>query len=283
MQRKDIITSTLDPEENQHLLDVLTGAKAIFCDIDFTLLDISEGHANGVVAVGEVVGQEIAREFDTVFNLILNGHRFAKDKEWDLRPKFNQIMTRMRQLQLEVVEKYGEPKHWSKGCMIWIAAERLGKTVSVEQVIQARDAYWTARINASKPYEFLQAFAKFLKEHAIKLILMTGSHAVMDLKEVGGELRADYDADFSARQKIEALTPLIAHFFQEFNIITGDPHDKPSDAFFERVLGMAEGLGIEIHDENPNIVAIGDSELGDLEWLRKNKGCSTVLVDRSNI
>jgi FMN phosphatase YigB (HAD superfamily) len=241
----------------------------ILADIDYTFIDADIYHQEGISAIKKTFGEKFAKEVDDLFNLMIEGHRKSSDEVWDKRDEFNNAIEGIKKLQSSFVDQYGH-KVWSRGTWIILTAEKLGKTLTKEEVEKSRDAYWEAVSNSSSLYTDVDAFIKGIEEKNIPLVLMTSSDSVLIVND---DLTIDYDPEFSEKRKRERLKQLS---FKYDGLIIGDPYDKPDERFFDKVFKEIQGLG-----EYPiaRILVIGDSKRNDLE-VPQSRGCATLLIKR---
>ena len=273
-----LTVSSLDPKESPELKTLLESSEIVVSDVDYCLLDISEGHDQGVKNVKDVLGEEVGERFNQIFHLMVEGHRHTEDQDWEDRDEFNQIVTRMKELQKDIVPKYGL-KYWSKGTMMLIASEDVGVKIRKYDLVKARDSYWQGRADGSKLYEDTLPFVNYLQRLGIQLHLMTSSYHIL---QFGEDLSLSYDPEESRKYKDQKMREHLGSQFHFHGLTVGDPVDKPDKHFFEIVIediNKAEKMHLT-KNKMQNVLFLGDSDRNDLEVPRKEYGCGTVLVTR---
>ncbi len=248
---------------DQRVFDQIKESRMALLDIDYTVCDFDKGNDAGLKGIQSVVGVEIASEVGNIFNLILNGHRnenllneTEKKYFYELKEKF---------------KSFNNNKVWSREVFIILAAEKLNIEINKDLVEKAADSYWM-NLSANTPYyEDAIIFLEKIKEDNIKIIWMTGSDSRLILTEKNGQIKTQYDAEFATKKKMERLKKLLNDYLGE--VVIGDPDDKPSEKFFDRVFDLFEDV------KNEEVLAVGDSEKNDL-MVPRARGCSTVLVKR---
>lgn len=268
MFKPTLITQTLNPSKNIELAQLLSRAEVALCDVDYTLIDISAGHAAGVRAVAQITSESIAQKFDEIFHLIVKGHRVSENEKWKDRKKFEEIVKKQNSLQKDIVPHWGL-KYWSKSTMMLIAAEELGIALAADQLCKARNTYWETRTKHSHPYEYCADFYSFLYENGIEIDIFTSSYHIL---QIADNLDLSYEPESSKKYKIDSISPLLPKEIR--NKIIGDPIDKPAQEFFEQVYDTVT-KNSSINPEE--ICVIGDSLRNDLQYLGE-KGCRTILI-----
>ena len=84
----------------------------IVSDLDFTLTDFSLGHKAGIKNISNVLDQNVAKEFNNIFNLIHEEHTLVNKNNWDKQTKFDKIISQMKTLNI-INNKYGFRKYFS--------------------------------------------------------------------------------------------------------------------------------------------------------------------------
>lgn len=270
--KPSLIVEGLDPARNEQLEKLLEKARVVVSDVDYTLVDISEGHTKGIAAIASVTSGETAERFNEIFHLILEGHRRSEGAQWDERDKFDHVMERMGVLQGENVARWGL-KYWSKGTMIRMAAQDTGFNIDAKILTQARDVYWQTRTDASVPYDFTGSFYDYLEARKVPLVLFTSSYHIL---KIGEDMSFAYDPEFSEQYKREAIS---THVPSWARVVIGDPVDKPDPRFFGKVVDEAGWVLGEDQGklDLKGVCVVGDSLRNDLEYMGR-MGCSSVLV-----
>lgn len=260
MLKEMIVCERLD---DKRVIDKVSTSRVALLDIDYTVCDFDKGNDAGLKGIESVTGVEIASEVGNIFNLILNGHRnenllneTEKKYFYELKEKF---------------KTFNNNKVWSREVFIILAAEKLNIEINKDLVEKAADSYWM-NLSANTPYyEDAIIFLEKIKENNIRIVWMTGSDSRLILTEKNGQIKTQYDAEFATKKKMERLKKLLNDYPGE--VVIGDPNDKPSEEFFDRVFESVLDI------KNEDIVAVGDSERNDL-MVPRARGCSTVLVKR---
>lgn len=255
-----IICERLD---DKRVIDKVSASRVALLDIDYTVCDFDKGNDAGLKGIESVTGAEIASEVGNIFNLILNGHRnenllneTEKKYFYELKEKF---------------KTFNNNKVWSREVFIILAAEKLNIEINKDLVEKAADSYWI-NLSANMPYyEDAIIFLERIKENNIRIVWITGSDSRLILTEKNGQIKTQYDAEFTTKKKMKRLKKLLNDYPGE--VVIGDPDDKPSEKFFDRVFESVLDI------KNEDIVAVGDSERNDL-MVPRARGCSTVLVKR---
>ena len=74
-----LLVSSLDPEQSPELVEILKKSELVVADIDYTFLDISDGHNQGIKNVARILGDDVAKRFNQIFHLMVEGHRRTED------------------------------------------------------------------------------------------------------------------------------------------------------------------------------------------------------------
>ena len=248
---------------DQRVLSVVKNFKVALLDIDYTVCDFDKGNDAGLKGIESVAGAEIASEVGNIFNLILNGHRNENLLDEAEKKYFYELK--------EKFKTFNNNKVWSREVFIILAAEKLNIKIDKDLVEKATDSYWM-NLSANTPYyEDAVIFLEKIKENNIRIVWMTGSDSRLILSEDNGQIKTKYDAEFATKKKMGRLKKLLNDYPGE--MVIGDPDDKPSEKFFERVFELFGDI------KNEEVVAVGDSEKNDLVVPRA-RGCNTVLVKR---
>lgn len=269
-----ILVASLDPGREPNLAQTLADTNVVVADIDYTLIDIDPGHQLGVRNIAQTLGEDIAQTFDQIFHLVLEGHRQPIDQQWSERRKFDATMQRLQALEHEIIPTYGV-KVWSKAVFLAIAAERLDRSLTPDEILKAQDSYWQGRRDGSTIYPDVHPFVDALGKRNVPLVLMTASYC---LTQVASDGTFSYDPDVSRKYKGDHLHTALPFAFH--GLVIGDPYDKPDSRFFDKVFGTVERIAGPFASHPERILVVGDSERNDLESPRQH-GCRTILVKRT--
>lgn len=257
-----------------------------FSDIDDTLIDTAGGTAEaseGIKKVfqagfGEETAEKIRSEFNNVFNTMLAGLRNKTDDEWakSAIPKdvFEKLWKEVEDYQLEIKQKYGAIKKFSREVFIKVCTDRIGITVAPDLIYDAANAYWVTLSEKTVVFPGVTDLINEIKKHNRPLYLVTSSDARLKLKENGQfEYIPEYSEDFK-RERAQLLREKGIHF----NLVSiGDPEDKPHEDFFQKGIRAAEtDLGSPI--DLSNAIIMGDSYTADLQTPKEKMGFGLVLL-----
>lgn len=257
-----------------------------FSDIDDTLIDTagttaeaSEGIKRVFAArFDEEVGKKIQDEFNDIFQTMIAGLRNKTDEEWAKseikKEAFESLWKQVEGYQLEIKEKYGAVKKFSREVFIKICADRVSVTVAPEIIYEAADAYWLTLSEKTKVFPGVLELIKEIKKHGRPLYLVTSSDARLKLKPNGQfEYIPQYSEDFK-RERIQ----LLREKGIDFNVVSiGDPEDKPHLDFFEKGIKAAEAdLGKPI--DLSHAIVMGDSYGADLQTPKEQMGFGAVIL-----
>src|SRR3989344_861492 len=270
-ERKHIVSS-LDPKENPIVDELVKKSYVVLSDVDYTLFSFDEGHANGQKELARIFGENFSSEVNHLFRLTLEGQRRPITEVWSHRMVYSSLIKKIQALQSAFIDTYGI-KVFSREAEIAIAADLLGVSLNKELIEHGRDAYWDAVGNAEAIYPDAQVFVDTIHKKSIPLILMSGSDSIMKVKE---DCSFDYDPDMSSAYKEKRFEKFKFPFATS---VFGDPYDKPTIPFFEKVFQVIQDeLGYQPAPEK--ILVVGDSERNDLEVPFK-RGCTTLLTKRN--
>lgn len=263
-----VMVSSLSPESTILGEIDLREIKLIVADVDYTLLDTDVGHAAGIAAIRNVLGDDFAQTVNNLFYLTVAGHRHQEDEEWTEKKQFQNVVKRTQELHLPFFKLHGH-KAWSRETWIVLAAEKLQKAISPELVVKARDAYWQALTEQSPFYQDAEVFFGGIQKLGISLMLMTSSDSILIPQT---DLTFDYNPQFSLNYKKIRLAKTNMNYV---GIVIGDPVDKPHELFFDRVEKELEPR----HIAHERILFVGDSPRNDLE-VPKKRGYRTLHIKR---
>lgn len=270
-----ITTSSLSPRVlGIHNL-ALRDYNVVVSDIDYTLVDIGGAHERGIAAMSIRVGNEIAMEVDAIYHSILSHKRSGDGSQARTERVYETNLESFRGLQ--GITDGRLPKVWSREYYIMVAARRRGHEITLRQLEQARDAYWREFLEPTAYHDALELIL-WLQENRAQLILMTASDSVMRIAGdpqacVGAKLtQVVYDPVFSRDYKKSRFAKI---GFAYDNMVIGDPHDKPSQEYFDEVERASFRFTAPAR-----MLFIGDSDSSDLA-IPRERGFDTVLIERS--
>lgn len=228
----------------------LDGIEAVAADVDYTLVDFGAGHQAAIGALAAEYGNPLAREVDASFALVLEAGRRLDDERWEARGRYLELLAGMA---AKTPPNEGV-KQWSRERWIELASDRLGLGLGPVDVTLARDLYWRTLGAGLAIYPDADIFLQRVRERRLPLVLMTASDSVLRLAGAGFAYDPAFAAEYKRRRL--ALLPIVAS-----EMVVGDPHDKPSAAFFDAV-----DAAVRAHTQAPfgKILAVGDSPKSDL-------------------
>jgi len=255
----------------------------VILDVDDVILRTQEAIQAGtqalrealVARLGPSVGGRVADLFSENHATMVRHFRrvgSSTGADQDVR----QLKERMQYWQRSVVKAGFEVKQWSRDTFLAIALERAGCEVTAVVLDEALRCYWTEVAAASVLYPDAGPFFVRLRELGIPYHLATGSDGTLYFDDSSRGFT--YDPERCRARKLGRLKCLAEIGIREEDVSVGDPHGKPSFAFFERVLNDFETkIGAKI--DRARTVAIGDSYTDDIEpLLRLGVGRGAVLV-----
>lgn len=245
----------------------LEGVEAVAADVDHTLFDFDPAHEAAVKAVRSRIDKRLGESLGAVFELMLAGSRLPADRAWDRREEFDAMIRRIAEFQ-----PWADPAHprkWSRESWMQVINDRDALGMAPSDIARASETYWKTLGSSGGIYPDARTFLRRLKERRIPLVLMTASDSM--LKMENGEFV--YDAAFARRKKTERLALMdIPHA----SAVIGDPHDKPSAAFYDQVDEAVYSVGA---DNVGRAVSVGDSLRGDVE-VPAERGYRAYHLDR---
>lgn len=265
---------------------ILWKDSAWFSDIDDTLIDTATTTPEASEGIRKVFearfGLEKAKiiqnNFNEIFNLILAGLRNKTDDDWAKieggKKTFDNLWELVEGYQLEIKNKYGAVKKFSREVFIKIAADKANLEVSAELISEAADAYWVTLSEKTRVFPGVLNLIKEIKEHGRPLYLATSSDARLKLKPDGQFEYIPKESEDFKRERIQ----LLRNKGIDFNLVSiGDPEDKPHLDFFEKAIKIAEtDLGHKI--DLSNAIMMGDSFPADLQTPKEKLGFGLVVV-----
>jgi len=257
-----------------------------FSDIDDTLIDTAKTTpeaSEGIRKVfearfGEDQAKIIQDNFNEIFNLMLAGLRNKTDEDWEKieggKKAFDRLWEQIEGYQLEIKDKFGAVKKFSREVFVKIAADRANLEVSSELISEAADAYWLTLSEKTKVFPGVIELIEEIKKHKRPLYLATSSDARLRLKPNGQFEYVPRESEDFKRQRVQLLRSKGI----DFNLVSiGDPEDKPHLDFFQKVIKIAEAdLGHAL--DLSNAIMMGDSFPADLQTPKEQLGFGLVVV-----
>lgn len=74
-----------------HPSNLLENIELVISDIDYTLVDTDYAHEKGILAIGEILGHDVAEEVNKLFRLTVEGHRRPLSEPWEKRSDFDTV------------------------------------------------------------------------------------------------------------------------------------------------------------------------------------------------
>ena len=120
---------------------------------------------------------------------------------------------------------------WSRELWLKHVSDKNGLGLDDKAIMKLIDAYWDAVALASQAYDDSLNFLKLQNKKMLFIITGSDRRLIMTNNEI------KYDPKFSEKKKIKRIHKQgVKSFFPTSHIITGDPYDKPSTEFWERVM-----------------------------------------------
>lgn len=239
--------------------------KVVISDIDHTLLNIDKGFKTADDYLLRNIGQIFFSEYENI-KKVLCDYFWSKPNELEKNIEvFKQLGNEFSRLQKQAV-----PKIWDRTTWFVLISERLSLGLADSEIVELRNKFWSIVKKNSEVYSDACKLAEFLNSRHIPLILMTGSDCIC---QINGNGNLCYDASYAAQYKLKRLQMLD---FKYECLLTGDPDDKPTEAFFNKVWQEVDKSGFI---ERRTVLAIGDSYRNDL-FVPEKAGCRAVLIKR---
>jgi len=189
--------------------------------------------------------EKITAEFEKSFHRLYDLHQ-EKQLSAPQQEELEKYLSRVYELQAEIITKWGQVKKWSRECFIFIAAEKSGVKLNSQQTATCAENLWKSIGGHTPFYRDAKRFLHKLITRKIPFYLISSS-------------------EYSRNLKLKRLKKLTGLDIPEENIFLGDPYDKPDPWVFRQALAKAK-------KDNPGIfysVMIGDSPKNDLEPAEK--------------
>lgn len=251
-----------------------------FLDIDDCLIETSRlGKAELSALNSELEKMDIphfrkiTKEFADSFHRLYDKHQ-GKQLSSSNSKELEKYLERLKELQSEIITKWGQIKKWSREACLYIAAEKFAVRLTSKQTDQATRTLWKS-ITAHTPfYPDSRKFLLRLQAKKIPFYLITSSDCRLKFNDRKGLF--EYDPDYSRELKLERLFKFLNLGIPKENIFLGDPHDKPNLWVFRQALAKAK----KVNSSSFISVMIGDSPENDLFPSRKAGMDELVWLDR---
>lgn len=242
--------------------------KIFFLDIDDCLIETSRLGSDELNALeSSLISQNILKadkittEFAKSFHRLYDFHQ-GKQLSKNEVELLNQYMSKLKDLEKNIIQEYGQVKKWSREVFIYLAAQKFGVTLSEEQVLVSSTTLWQA-ITQNTPFypdalKFLKKLIRQLTDENQPFYLISSSDC--RLKYDAAKNQFIYDPDYSRELKFKRLSKFLSLGIRKKNIFIGDPYDKPNLWIFQEALKKAR-------TDNPKkffSIMVGDSLTNDL-------------------
>ena len=256
--------------------------QVFFLDIDDCLIETSRLGKEELSALYTALkrldiprSREITAEFEKSFHRLYDLHQeklLSKPQQEELE----KYLSRLYELQAEIITKWGQVKKWSRECFIFIAAEKYGVKLDSQQTAVAAENLWKSIAGHTPFYVDAKRFLHKLIAQKIPFYLISSSDCRLTFNDK--KKLFEYDWEYSKKLKLQRLEKLIRLGIPHENIFLGDPYDKPDPWVFRQALTKAK-------KDIPGVfhsVMIGDSPKNDLEpalkigmdkfiWINRHK------------
>src|SRR3989338_2087042 len=257
--------------------------KVFFLDIDDCLIETSRLGKNELTALETSLiklkvpnSSEITKEFANSFHCLYDRHQGKKLTKSDLI-KLKQYMSRLKELETNIIHKFGQIKKWSREVCLYISAEKYKAKLTNRKLITASNKPWQAITNNTPFYPDAKRFLQSLIIKHQPFYLITSSDCRLQYDDKKDEFI--YDPDYSRKLKLKRLEKFIKNGVPVENILIGDPSDKPSLQVFKNALQKAK-KDLEQPFES---IMIGDSLKNDLIPAQKAGINQLILINRNKI
>ncbi|MDQ0958876.1 FMN phosphatase YigB (HAD superfamily) [Streptomyces sp. B4I13] len=238
-------------------------------DVDDTLTDTQSMHHDAAESLAsELSGSmttslaaSVARRFREVFDELLVLHQQVSTADRAALNSVKELESRVRGHQVEIQEKWGITRLFSREILLRIAVEDCGASLPPKELNRCVDRYWDHM--REHPFVFPDAarFSRRLASHSMPVYLMTSSDARYRECDDG---RFAYDPRVSRKDKRKRMANLRNHGISYASSFIGDPIDKPSREFYDFVFsGISRDLDTPL--QSLSIVVAGDSYRSDIQ------------------
>lgn len=254
--------------------------KIYFFDIDDCLIHTSalrdvhkDAIRSALTATGVTKAQEITDTFVRQFHLLYSRHQGNIQTEEE-KEELTSYLKRLEELESPVIEKFHEPKKWSREVCLFVAGEKHGVILSKEQLTRTVDALWQAIGDNALFYPEAKEFLTRMITLRIPFYLVTSSDGRL-LYDESARL-FEYDPDYARESKFKRLHIFLEMGVPKERIFVGDPVDKPDPWVFLQALQKAQ----DELKEAFIAVMVGDSLKNDLLPSQKAGYDEQVLILR---
>src|SRR3990167_2240244 len=152
-----------------------------FLDIDDCLIETSRlGKAEltaletSLKDLGIDNANSITTEFVSSFHRLYDRHQGKILSKIDTE-KLNNYMDRLKLLQTNIIQEYGQIKKWSRETFLYIAAEKYGIKLTADQINKASFSLWKAITDHNPFYPDALKFLKILISENLNFYLISSS------------------------------------------------------------------------------------------------------------
>ncbi|MBI4170499.1 MAG: hypothetical protein HY514_02305 [Candidatus Aenigmarchaeota archaeon] len=134
---------------------------------------------------------------------------------------------------------------WSRELWLKHVSDKHGLNIDNKTIISIIEGYWNAIASSSPLYPQARKYLEKLDKS--KVFIVTGSDKTLVADGKGFA----YDSSMAEKRKISRIVKQGITMLPKTHIITGDPHDKPSDEFWKTAMKRAglkepaEGIIVE--------------------------------------
>lgn len=251
-----------------------------FLDIDDCLIRTSRLEKNHLDRLSDSLRQngiqnysQITQEFGLSFNILFSRH------QGKILGKIEQsiadfYLSRLKEIEKPIIDRYGDIKRWSREAILYIAAERVNTKLNNAQLQSSVEALWDEITTRADFYPDALPFLKKLLDMKKPFYLITSSDSRLTLSETTGLFH--YNPQHSKKLKMKRLKKFTKIGIPTDHIFIADPYDKPNSQIFLEAMNFAlKELGSFFQS-----VMIGDSVKSDLLPAKKAGFEKLILLRR---
>lgn len=251
-----------------------------FLDIDDCLIRTSRLEKNHLDRLSDSLRQngiqnysQITQEFGLSFNILFSRH------QGKILGKIEQsiadfYLSRLKEIEKPIIDRYGDIKRWSREAILYIAAERVNTKLNNAQLQSSVEALWDEITTRADFYPDALPFLKKLLDMKKPFYLITSSDSRLTLSETTGLFH--YNPQHSKKLKMKRLKKFTKIGIPTDHIFIADPYDKPNSQIFSEAMNFAlKELGSFFQS-----VMIGDSVKSDLLPAKKAGFEKLILLRR---
>ncbi len=251
-----------------------------FLDIDDCLIRTSLLEKNHLDRLNDSLRQngiqnysQITQEFGLSFNILFSRH------QGKILGKIEQsiadfYLSRLKEIEKPIIDRYGDIKRWSREAILYIAAERVNTKLNNAQLQSSVEALWDEITTRADFYPDALPFLKKLLDMKKPFYLITSSDSRLTLSETTGLFH--YNPQHSKKLKMKRLKKFTKIGIPTDHIFIADPYDKPNSQIFLEAMNFAlKELGSFFQS-----VMIGDSVKSDLLPAKKAGFEKLILLRR---